>query len=235
MADRIRSKDGTRETELFTDDLDTPGQQGRAQGNLERKVGTRDELNSARHGKTTTRVRKADEKDQPAPGAPLGSGAPDAETRKPGNGTWVLIADGEKALFLENVTDDADPHLQVRRVEQQDNPKDIEQSANRPGRMQEGRPGGETSGPRSAFDDTDWHALAKERFATDLSDILYKQAHRGAFERLIIVAAPKVLGDLRKALHQEVTKRIIAEVPKTLTNHAVTDVERLVAEELAKS
>ena len=27
------------------------------------------------------------------------------------NGAWVLVADGEKALFLENVTDGQDPSL----------------------------------------------------------------------------------------------------------------------------
>ncbi len=148
------------------------------------------------------------------------------------NGTWVLIADGEKALFLENVTDGEDPHLQVRRIEEQDNPKDIDQSANRPGRMQEGRPGNSASGPRSAFQDTDWHELAKERFADDLAELLYKQAHRGAFDSLVIVAAPQVLGNLRKALHQEVAQKVIGEVSKTLTNHQIDEIEDIVKAEL---
>ncbi|NND41066.1 MAG: Host attachment protein, partial [Silicimonas sp.] len=30
------------------------------------------------------------------------------------NGAWVLVADGEKALFLENITDGEDPYLKVR-------------------------------------------------------------------------------------------------------------------------
>jgi protein required for attachment to host cells len=34
------------------------------------------------------------------------------------HGTWVLVADGEKALFLENQTDGADPHLKVVRKEE---------------------------------------------------------------------------------------------------------------------
>jgi len=62
MAERKRSKDGTRETEQFLDDAPTPSQQGRAHGNLERNVGTRDELDNAEQGKSTTRVRKSDEK-----------------------------------------------------------------------------------------------------------------------------------------------------------------------------
>ena len=90
--------------------------------------------------------------------------------------TWVLIADGEKALFLQNHTDGKDPYLQVVRKEEQENPPTREQAANRPGRMSDG-----PSGHRSAFDDTDWHELEKERFAKDLADILYKLAHKGRF------------------------------------------------------
>ena len=48
----------------------------------------------------------------------------------PNNG-WVLIADGEKALFLRNLTDETDPNFEIVRQESQDNPKDIDQSANR--------------------------------------------------------------------------------------------------------
>lgn len=62
MPERIRSKDGTRETEAFTSEAGTPSQQGRAQGNLERRVGTRDELRDAEQGAGATRVTKDDEK-----------------------------------------------------------------------------------------------------------------------------------------------------------------------------
>ena len=142
-------------------------------------------------------------------------------------GTWVLIADGEKALFLENRTDGEDPFFEVFREEEQDNPPTREQAANRPGRMSDG-----PSGHRSALDDTDWHQLAKDRFAQDLADILYKKAHAGAFDSLVIVAAPKVLGELRDELHQVVTDKVIGEVAKTLTNHPIDEMEKIVVEEL---
>ncbi|MEY8842296.1 host attachment family protein [Cribrihabitans sp. XS_ASV171] len=143
-------------------------------------------------------------------------------------GTWVVITDSEKALFLENQTDGEDPNLEVVRMETQENPSDREQSANRPGRMND-------TGvqQRSAMDDTDWHELAKERFAADLSDILYKQAHKGRFDKLVLVASPQVLGELRKDMHQEVTAKIVAEVPKTLTNHPIDEIEKLVKDEIA--
>ncbi|MCX7565028.1 host attachment family protein [Sulfitobacter sp. F26169L] len=146
------------------------------------------------------------------------------------NGTWVLVADSEKALFLRNETDAEDPHLVVVRQESQENPPDREQSANRPGRKSDG-----PQGHYSAVDDTDWHELAKERFAADLADILYKKAFRGDFKRLVIVADPGTLGVLRDELHMEVSDKIVGEVPKTLTNHPLDEVEKIVKESLKDS
>ena len=144
------------------------------------------------------------------------------------NGTWVVVADGEKALFLRNVTDGENPNLEVIRKEEQDNPKDIDQSANRPGRVHQSANHG-----RSAYEDTDWHELAKDRFAADLADILYERAHKGKFESIVLVAAPNVLGELRGQLHQEVADKIVGEIPKTLTNHPIDEIETIVKSDLA--
>lgn len=143
------------------------------------------------------------------------------------HGTWVVVTDSEKALFLENVTDHSDPNLDVFDETTQDNPSDRAQSANRPGRMND-----TGVNQRSALDDTDWHELAKERFAKDLSDKLYALAHDGAFERLVLVASPQVLGVLRDDMHKEVTDRVVAEIPKTLTNHPLHKIEAIVKAEL---
>ena len=147
-----------------------------------------------------------------------------AELKK---GTWVVVTDSEKALFLRNLTDHEDPNLNVFDEEEQENPSDREQGANKPGRM------GDTGvQQRSSMDDTDWHELQKERFAHDLAEHLYEEAHKGAFERLVLVASPKGLGDLRDALHKEVASKVVAEIPKTLTNHPVNKIEELVKAEL---
>lgn len=144
------------------------------------------------------------------------------------HGTWVLIADGEKALFLENQTDGENPHLEVFREEEQDNPPNREQAANRRGRFNDG-----PSVHRSAVDDTDWHQLAKDRFAKELAEILYDKAHGGEFDSIVLVAPPNTLGELRDEIHQEVSQRVIGEIPKTLTNHPIEEVEKIVSNELA--
>jgi protein required for attachment to host cells len=140
------------------------------------------------------------------------------------HGGWVLVADGEKALFLVNDGDETDLNLRVIRKDEQDNPPTREQGANRPGRVH-----GSASPNVSAFDDTDWHDLAKERFAADLADLLYSRAHAGRFDQLVILAAPQVLGVLRSELHSVVTDKILAEVPKHLTNQPLNQIEQQVA------
>ena len=46
---------------------------------------------------------------------------------------------------------------------------------------------------------------------------------------LIVVAPPKVLGNLRKAFHPEVADRIAAEIPKEMTSHPIPEIERHIA------
>ncbi len=145
-------------------------------------------------------------------------------------GTMVVVADSEKAMFMVNLTDGEDPNFDVVRVDEEDNPPDREQSANRRGRVQESAGSGV-----SAYQETDFHELQKERFAADLADKLYRMAHAGRFEHLVVVASPQVLGVLRGEIHKEVADRIVAEIPKTLTNHPVNEIERIVKDALTEA
>ena len=77
MAERHRSKDGTSETEEFTSDAAAPSHQGRADGELERKVGTRDLEDTVKHGEGATRVTKSDEKGEGNLGGHHGTGGDD--------------------------------------------------------------------------------------------------------------------------------------------------------------
>lgn len=144
------------------------------------------------------------------------------------HGTWVLIADGKKALFLRNDVDEIDPTLNVVRVEEHENPPTHEQGTDEPGRRADKGPG-----QRSAMQETDWHRLSEVRFADDLADLLYRYAHKGAFKRIVLVAPAPVLGELRKKLHKEVAERVVAEIGKDLTNHPIDEIEKMLKAELA--
>ena len=141
---------------------------------------------------------------------------------------WVVVADGEKALFMRNEGDDEHIYLDVFREEEIDNPPNREQAANRRGRQSDS-----TSNRRYAYEDTDWKQLGKDRFAKDLADILYKRAHANKFDKLVIAADPSTLGNLRKELHQAVEQRILYEVPKDLTNHPLDEMEKVLLQQEA--
>ena len=138
------------------------------------------------------------------------------------NKVWVLVADGEKALFFENTGNRKVPVFKVVRELEQENPATREQGTDAPGRMYD-------SGPsqKSAMEQTDWHRLAEERFAKDAADLLKRYALKNRFKEIVLCASPRVLGELRKELHQEVANRVIGEVPKTLTNHPVDQIEKI--------
>ena len=136
---------------------------------------------------------------------------------------WLVIADGEKALFLRNDGDEKFPNLTVFREFEHENPATREQGTDKPGRLNDG--GGSH---RSAVQETDWHRIEKDRFAHEIADRLYKHAHKGSFSEIVLVAAPAVLGELRKEMHKEVQAKIVADVSKDLTGHPVHEIEKLV-------
>ncbi len=136
------------------------------------------------------------------------------------NDTFVVVADGRKMLFFRNDGDAQNPNLVVERKREQENPADGDQSTDRPGRSFS------SVGPgRSAYEETDFHQLEEDRFAAETAELLKKRALNNDFEKLIIVAPPKTLGELRKHYHKEVESRLIGEIDKTLTGHPVEDIE----------
>jgi protein required for attachment to host cells len=51
-------------------------------------------------------------------------------------------------------------------------------------------------------------------------------AHRGDFDAIVLIAPPLVLGEMRRKLHKEVSERVVAEIPKTLTNRPLDEIEK---------
>jgi protein required for attachment to host cells len=110
----------------------------------------------------------------------------------------------------------------VVNVVEHDNPKTHEQGTDRPGRAF-----ASVGTHRSGMDETNWHKLEKHRFAKEIAERLYSAAHSGRYSKLILAAPPMIMGDLRKALHKEVSERVVAEVSKDLTNMPPHEIERV--------
>jgi|SRR5579862_1025016 len=134
---------------------------------------------------------------------------------------YVFVGDGRKALVLRNEGDAQFLDLKTERVFTDKNPPTHEQGADRPGRAHS------SVGPgRSSVTQTDWHDLEEHKFAHDVAAALEKVVRERKVEALIIVAPPRALADLRKAFHNDVKKKIVAEIDKDLTRHPVDDIEK---------
>ena len=70
---------------------------------------------------------------------------------------------------------------------------------------------------------TDPQRHAEYEFARDLSEHLETASNRHRFDYLVLVAAPKILGDLRELLPKTVHGKIVAEINKDLTKILTRD------------
>ena len=63
-------------------------------------------------------------------------------------------------------------------------------------------------------------------FVRSVASVLEEKAKAGAFDRLVVAAAPIALGNLRKVLSDHVRKTIVAELDKDLTNVPTPQLDR---------
>lgn len=111
----------------------------------------------------------------------------------------VLVSDGRRARFLRNKGTEASPELVLESALDCGNPDARDRGANRP----------------------------EERFAAQLANLLQHMEHARKFDELVMVAPPKMLGDLRARLHREVAECVVAEVARDLTGHPLPEIGRL--------
>lgn len=140
--------------------------------------------------------------------------------------TYVLVADGRKLLFLRNEGDAQALDLKVEMAEEHPNPATRDQATDAAGRASSTSGGGRNAQTGSSMEPTDFHQLEEDRFAAEAADMLRKRALARKFEKLIVVAPPKTLGELRKHYHKEVEARLAGELAKDLTGHSIPDIEK---------
>ncbi len=129
--------------------------------------------------------------------------------------TWILIADGYRARILKN--EGAGTGLTPATDQQFKNPnvhgysRDLK--SDRPGRAF-----GTAGSARHAMEPHhDYHVYEKHLFAKSMAKVLNEAALRKAFDRLILVAPPKTLGELRAELAEATSALVAGEINKDLT------------------
>jgi len=137
-------------------------------------------------------------------------------------GGFVFVGDGRKALFLRNAGDEKFPNLKIERVLTHANPPSHDQGTDRPSTTF-ARAG---TSRHAGVATTDWHDLEEHKFAREVAGALEGVVRKNGAPALVIVAPARTLADLRKAFHDDVKKKIIAEIDKDLTKHPVYEIEK---------
>ena len=116
-------------------------------------------------------------------------------------GTLVAVVDGEKIALFEN-TGQQDVALTARPT-----PAIAERASGAAGRISsEANPDNDTQ--------------AEDGFAMGVAEVLNKMVLSHKVEHLLVIAAPKTMGQLRKGWHKETEARIVGEIAKDLTGHS---------------
>lgn len=138
--------------------------------------------------------------------------------------SWVVVCDGAKALIMQNAGDNQDMNLKVQETLTQPNIADRDLGAGKPGR---GHQANGTGG--SAVEQTSWHDQAEAEFLKRVALKLDELVRDKDARRIVLVAPPKALGQIRPNLRTDTQAAITAEVAKDLTHFPVDQIERHLA------
>lgn len=127
-------------------------------------------------------------------------------------GTIVAIADGEKLNLFRNTGDAATPHLTA--LADADIGTDNKSAGS--------RHQSSSANPSESQQDED-------SFAAGIAAELNKRVLDNKIDNLIIVAAPRTLGELRKHYHKALSAVLLGEIAKDLTGHSIADVGKIIA------
>ena len=136
----------------------------------------------------------------------------------------VLVIDGRKLLLFKNVGSVAAPTLSVATHREQASAATQEQGRDMPGTMHQS-----VGSARSGYEQTDFHQQDEDRFAADAAEMLKREVLAGRIEALIVIAAPRTLGELRKHYHDEVAKRVLGEIAKDIAGRPTDEIATVIA------
>ena len=124
----------------------------------------------------------------------------------------IAVADGEKLNLYRNTGTEAEPSLTALETE---------------------TPSGEnySAGSRhlSSAANPDESQSEEDSFAAATAAMLNAQALDNKFDALIVIAAPRTLGELRKHWHKALEAKLVGEISKDLTGHSIADITAALA------
>ena len=127
-------------------------------------------------------------------------------------GATVAVVDGEKLLVFRNSGDESGLKLTATPT---------------PALSGDGHPSGASHQSSSANPDND--TQEEDSFAAAVGHWLNKQVLENKIETLVVVAAPKTLGELRKHYHKRLQAVLEGELAKDLAGRPVAEIETAIS------
>jgi len=125
---------------------------------------------------------------------------------------WYVIADGGRARFVAR-DDKGSFRTVLSFVAAELHQRSHDLGLDRPARVKESA----TSARHAIEPRRDLHAAAKEDFVKLVAEQLDDEHKRGQFDKLMLVAPPGVLTELKKALSRPIAKLVASDLQKDLT------------------
>jgi protein required for attachment to host cells len=139
-------------------------------------------------------------------------------------GTWVAVCDSATALLLENMGDHVSPNLVTREVLKHDSPSTHELGTSPPGRTNTA-----SGGRRAAMEGSDFHLQAEENFLRHFAAILDRHVQEEKIGALLLIAPPRALGFLRKAVSDATRRAVAGELAHDYVKLSLSEIERRLA------
>lgn len=141
--------------------------------------------------------------------------------------TWILVADEARARLFSAARPGGPLAEEGDFVNPSERLPEHELGADEPGRVAGGGGRQHTYGREEGM-----RAHESQRFAADLAAELRKGRERGQYQRLYLVAAPKFLGTLRKALDEQTASVVVDAIDKDIVRKKVEDIRRYLPKRL---
>lgn len=123
--------------------------------------------------------------------------------------TIVAVADGEKLHLFRNTGTETELSLAAAPDQ------DVEAVSG-------------AGGQNSSAANPDQSQAEEAGFAAGIVDMLNARVLNGKFTDIVIIAAPKTLGEMRKHYHTKLQEALIGEIAKDLTGHPIADIEKTI-------
>jgi len=149
------------------------------------------------------------------------------------NNALVLVLDGRKMLFFRNQGDENQIDLRTEAHDEREDAYDREMKTDAPGTAPVAVASGGGHLDRPAYGEPDYHQQEEDKWVKEAAADHLVRELRHEFEHLCIIAPPKALGVLRKALHKEVEKRLVCSINKEMSGRPIPDIEALIVSETA--